>query len=145
MVFYSTIAFSFLTLSSLTSVISLLCSLFFLRGSWSIVLITELCLSLVSARRRSLLVAGLYTSPISLLSVTWSLYSLAATTLGRRWWLRFGPILGFVVLLFSGFVNLYGSLFVFLHLLVVFFFPQWWWLGWIWVCWVEMEECEFVR
>ena len=54
------------------------------------------------------------------------------------------------MLLFSGFVNLYGSLLVFLHLLVVFFFffPsgggwdgygfaglvfffRWWWMVWV--------------
>ena len=80
---------------------------------WTL-LIVGLCTSSISARHRSLLVANLSalnhsisllfvcnvasTSPISLLSVTQSLYSLAITLLGRQWWLRFGPILGFVVL-----------------------------------------------
>ena len=45
LVFYSPTAFSFLTLSSLTSFISLLCSLFSLRGSWSVVLVAGLCTS----------------------------------------------------------------------------------------------------
>ena len=42
--------------------------------------------------------------------------------------------------MFSGFVNLRGSPLFFFF----FFFFQWWWLGWTWVCWVGMEECEFV-
>ena len=45
-------------------------------------LVIDLCSSLVSARRRSLLVAGLCLLPISLLLVTQSLYSLAATSPG---------------------------------------------------------------
>ncbi|KAM4103208.1 hypothetical protein ACJW30_06G062000 [Castanea mollissima] len=52
---------------------------------------------------------------------------------------------------FLGFmVNLYRSPWVFLGNLLFlvffffFFFFQWWWLGWIWVCWVEMEDYEFV-
>ena len=80
MVFYSPMAFSFLTFSSLTSFISLFCSLFSLCGSWSVVLVAELCLSSIdlcmssiSARRRSL-----YSSSATSLARHRSLYSLAA-------------------------------------------------------------------
>ena len=84
MVFYSPNGFfSFLTLSSLTSFISVLCSLFSLRGSWSVVLVADL--SALNHLISLLFVCNVAsTSLISLLSVTRSLYSLAATSLGRR-------------------------------------------------------------
>ena len=59
MVFYSPMALSFLIFFPLSLLIFVLCSLFSLRGSWSVVLVIGLC-----------------SSPISLLSVTRSLYSI---------------------------------------------------------------------
>ena len=99
MIFYSPTAFSFLTFSFLTSFIYVLSSLFSLCGSWSVVLVADLCtlpISLLSVTQS--LYSSSATSSISLLLVTQSLYSLAATSPGHQWWLRFGPILGFVVL-----------------------------------------------
>ena len=93
MVFYSPTAFSFLTLSSLTSFISLLCSLFSLCGSWFVVLVTGLCTTPISARCRSLYSSSVTSLArlISLLSVTRSLYSLAATLLVMaEIWSNFG-------------------------------------------------------
>ena len=60
--------------------------------------------------------------------------------------LRWSPILGFVdVVVFWVCESLWVSVgFSASASGFFFFFPQWWWLGWIWVCWVEMEECEFV-
>ena len=167
MVFYSpNSSFSFLTLSSPTSFIFVLSSLFSLRGSWSIVLVADLCSSLVSTRRQSLLVAGLCSSSISLLSVTQSLYSLAATLPSHRClrfalplaltssdlWLSLSHALGFdlqVVSLYKG-SNL--GIFWWVCNLVLggglwfgfgwvwFVVGQWWWVCW-WRRWWRFFFC----
>ena len=80
MVFYSPTALSFLIFFPLSFLIFVLCSLFSLCGSWSVVLITGLCLS-----------------PISLLSVTRSLYSVCNIASSSPISLLFGHCLRFAL------------------------------------------------
>ena len=78
MVFYSPTALSFLIFFPLSLFISVLCSLFSLHGSWSVVL-----------------VVGLYSSPISLLFGCYLRFALPLALTGSNLWLSLSHALGF--------------------------------------------------